>query len=64
MAKLKYEQVYDGEWIRPTDDKNHKMRCCDCGLVHVFEFRFRKGRVEFKAFRDNRATANSRRKKL
>lgn len=26
------------EWIAPTDHRNHPIRCCDCGLIHVFQF--------------------------
>jgi hypothetical protein len=44
------------------------MMCCDCGLVHVVDFRIRfdkRGRpvVEFRADRDKRATAAARRRK-
>ncbi len=40
-----------------------KMRCCDCALVHDFDFRIVKGKLEFRASRDKRATAASRRHK-
>jgi hypothetical protein len=56
----KYDQVHDGEWIRPTK-RDYRERCCDCGLVHKITYRIRDGRVEFKAVRDKRATAASRR---
>lgn len=58
---MRYEQVYDGEWIRPTPQRGHKMACCDCGLVHRIDFRVVDGRVEFRAVRDTRATARRRR---
>jgi len=32
-----YEQVKDGDWIRPTL-KGHRDQCCGCGLVHVLDF--------------------------
>jgi hypothetical protein len=38
------------------------MKCCDCGLVHRMDFRIVKGRVQFRPFRDKRATAAARRK--
>lgn len=38
------------------------MGCCDCGLVHRINFRVQNGKVQFQAFRDNRATAAKRRK--
>lgn len=65
MSKRK--QVYDGEWIAPVR-KNYEMECCDCGLVHRLDFRlipWRNGgkRIIFRAFRDKRKTAATRRKK-
>lgn len=38
-----------------------KAACCDCGLVHRMDFRIHKGRAQFRAWRDNRTTANYRR---
>ena len=61
-----YIKQKDGEWLRPKM-KGYKMMCCDCGLVHIFDFRvIRWGRgykIEFRAFRHNRATATARRAK-
>lgn len=59
---MKYEQVTDGDWVEPTPQRGHKMKCCDCGLIHVMDFRVRKGRVQFRPRRDKRATAAARRK--
>ena len=56
----RYTQRTDGEWI-DAEAPTHKIRCCDCGLVHVFTFRIVNGRVQFAAVRDHRATAQSRR---
>jgi hypothetical protein len=36
--KTKFVQIKDNEWFYPTMTK-HKMKCCDCGLVHVVDFR-------------------------
>jgi hypothetical protein len=48
------------DWIRPAPD--YRLACCDCGLVHDMEFRASEGdRVEFRARRNNRATAAKRR---
>jgi hypothetical protein len=47
------------EWVQPIR-RGYKMRCCDCGLVHEMMFRSRKGRVQFRARRHERATAGSR----
>ena len=48
------------DWIKPVG-MAHKIACCDCGLIHVIEFRVVKGKVQFRASRDMRATAQRRR---
>ena len=58
---MKYTQVFNGEWVTPRR-RLHKIRCCDCGLVHIMQFRIKKGILEFRAWRDNKATSASRRK--
>ena len=65
MATNKYTQILDGEWIR-TIKRGYSEQCCDCGLVHDIQFRIVDGRVEYRAVRNNRATAaccRARRKK-
>jgi hypothetical protein len=66
----RYDRVKDGSWVQPVD-KGYKMACCDCGSVHEINFRIiniKTGRpvkgfkVQFQAFRHNRATAAVRRK--
>jgi hypothetical protein len=68
----KYYWLKNGEWVTPTPI--HKMACCDCGLVHTMHFRIAlveklngkkhgKPTVQFKAFRDNQATAKRRKLK-
>jgi hypothetical protein len=57
---MKYDRPKAGEWVYPVR-RGYKMACCDCGLVHKLDFRVRKGRIEFRVFRDNRATAAMRR---
>jgi hypothetical protein len=59
---MRYTQVIDGEWIEPDSDE-HRIACCDCGLVHVMYFRVKRKRVQFMAYRDVKAT-NARRKRL
>jgi hypothetical protein len=57
---MRYYVQEDGEWFEPRG--NYKQSCCDCGLVHAMQFRVNKnGRIEFRAFRDRRATAAKRR---
>jgi len=61
---MKYDNVESGEWVQPTRD-GYRMRCCDCGLVHRVDFRLVSrglgNNILFRMFRDNRATAASRR---
>lgn len=61
----RYPKIFDGEWVRPIM-KGYRMRCCDCGLVHVLDFKiipYGKGRkIKFRAYRDERSTAACRRK--
>jgi len=60
----RYQKVHAGEWIHPTGE-SYKMMCCDCGLVHRMQFRIvrykGKSHIIFRAWRDNRATAATRR---
>ena len=62
---MRYDEVKEGEWVEPTR-KGYKMACCDCSLVHRLDFRLvgkvRK-RIQFRVFRDYRATAAMRRKR-
>ena len=50
---LKYTKREDGEWIKPKG-AFHFIRCCDCSLVHLFEFRRNGARIKFRAWRQNR----------
>lgn len=59
MGKV-YERPSAGEWVQPVK-KAYKMACCDCGLVHNLDFRVKDGRIQFRAFRNNRSTALMRR---
>ena len=60
-----YPQVKVGEWVTPKR-KFYKAACCDCGLVHRVELRLvttpNGGKqIQWRMFRDNRATAAVRR---
>lgn len=55
----------EGEWVQPVR-RNYELECCDCGLVHILNFRLIKTpngghSIQFQAFRDNRKTAATRR---
>ncbi len=62
--RIRYRQASDGDLIFPRMD-GWKMRCCDCGLTHLFVFAVveHRGRnvIAFEVRRDNRATAATRR---
>lgn len=76
MSKL--YRVKEGQWIRPKMT-GHILGCCDCGLIHRMDFRIgyvdgdivpfvrkingKRAFVLFRAYRDNRRTALSRRGK-
>jgi hypothetical protein len=47
-------------WVQPVK-RGYLMACCDCGLVHRMEFRIAGGRVQFRAQRAPRVTAQHRR---
>lgn len=56
----KWPTMYNGE--RRTMKHAHQYwACCDCGLVHHYEFRVRKGKITYRASRANRSTAMMRR---
>lgn len=58
----KYKKVQAGEWVQPLR-KGYRMACCDCGLVHVMNFRMVGRKIQFQAFRDQRATGQIHRRK-
>ena len=55
-----YEEPAEGAWVEPIR-RGYKLACCDCGLVHRIDFRQRGSHLEFRVYRDNRATAMMRR---
>jgi hypothetical protein len=60
---MSYEPVKPGKWISPSK-KAYRMECCDCGLVHLLQFRHikwgRGRKIQIRAWRDEVAT-NERR---
>lgn len=56
--KYTFTQVYTGEW-NPVR-KPVLWCCCDCGLAHRYEFRTRKGKLEYRCFRNGPMTRASR----
>lgn len=69
MTQMRYHQHIDGEgeWVQLKTLRGFRIRCCDCRLVHVLDFRIvkhgRGHKLLFRAARDNAATAKSRKRK-
>lgn len=73
MKRRRYEQCTanaDGwsDWVSPIHgigNRNYRLSCCDCELVHEMQFRVielqNKLNVAFRVKRNNRATAAKRR---
>jgi len=62
MKPCKYPQIFEGEKIIIKWEKeDHKISCCDCGLVHRFRFNVKGSKLVTRAWRDNRATGQIRR---
>lgn len=59
MSAGRYKQAHEGEWEQPNM-KSYRMMCCDCGLVHRFEFRIVGRKIQMRAWRDNERTARAR----
>ena len=55
----KYTKPEEGEWVQPKM-RGYKLGCCDCGLVHKMDFRIVGKRVQFRAWRDGKATGGKR----
>lgn len=56
---MRYTQAISGDWIQPKD--GYRVACCDCGLVHNFNFRIKNGKVQIQPIVNTRATAAKRR---
>ncbi len=56
-----YTNPGDGDVIQPVME-GYRMACCDCGLVHELDFNVTDDMlVQFRAWRNERATAAKRR---
>lgn len=60
--KIIYHQRFNGDEIEIIG-ATHRMRCCDCCLVHDLNFKIKKGRLYMIPHVNLRATAASRRGK-
>jgi len=59
MSRLRYHHAIDGEWMAIVR-RGFRAQCCDCGLVHRFDFRLSGGVLELRARRDGHATGGAR----
>jgi hypothetical protein len=57
-----YQQIVEGEWIRPAM-RGFVHQCCGCALTHITDYRVVEGRIELRLKIDGRRTAASRRAK-
>lgn len=57
---MAYKRPKTGVWVQPVR-RGYRLACCDCGLVHTMDVRIHRGRVQFRVFRNNRATGQMRR---
>lgn len=55
-----YTQIEESEWFEPPM-RGFSHQCCECCLVHKTDYRIVKGKLQFRAVTDNRATAAARR---
>jgi hypothetical protein len=63
---MKYDQVFDGDWIKPLMS-GWRMKCCSCSLIHIIKFKVerhgKRNTVLLRARVCKRATAAARRRK-
>jgi hypothetical protein len=57
---MKYDKPDNNEWYSPKM-KGYKLGCCDCGLVHIIDFRIVGKHIEMRANRNERSTGQKRR---
>lgn len=58
----KYKQIQSGEGQKFDDETTVFLACCDCGLVHAFQFHKKSNKEwDMVIFRMNRRTASLRR---
>jgi hypothetical protein len=60
-VSVRFYKQADNEWVEPKKMKGYPIACCDCGLVHRFDFRVSdEGKVQFRARRDRKETLHRR----
>jgi len=51
MSKPDFKQIKDNEGFEIPLDEPWVMKCCDCGLVHLFNFHYEDGKLGAAAVR-------------
>ncbi len=59
---VKYHDMTEGEPRELPIGARRLEACCDCGLVHVHDYAVENKTIQERVYRDNRATAQLRRK--
>lgn len=58
--KRKFKKLIDGEWSNPSRLRKtgfylHRIKCCDCGLVHLMQYKITTaGKLRFRAWRESK----------
>lgn len=56
---MRYVQHYEGEWIAPRR-KRWFMKCCECGLTHIVNFRLVGKQIQMQLFRNEKMPFKSK----
>lgn len=56
------EQIVAGRWYRMPLKTSEVSECCDCGLVHITDFKIVGGKLFFRTTRAEEATKAARRR--
>lgn len=52
----RYRKLADGEWSTPSRRRAdgtflHRIKCCDCGLKHLVQYKAGRATLRFRAWR-------------
>lgn len=56
------EPIVAGRWYRMPLKTSEVSECCDCGLVHITDYKIVEGRLFFRTTRAEEATTAARRR--
>jgi hypothetical protein len=59
MARKRFRKLADGEWSAKSRKRKNgffvqKIKCCDCGLVHLMQYEITARGLRFRAWRETR----------